>query len=103
MSKILVYPKSERKNERKGRKRKPERERESNTSHTSLSNLPLEVTLKLVWGSLNHLMDLAAAAHPIACAEYECPCKRAFSYRHNKMVLIFCMCIKTNARFIYNA
>lgn len=28
-------------------------------------------------------MDLAAAAHPRACAEYECPCRRAFSYKNN--------------------
>lgn len=28
-------------------------------------------------------MDLAAAAHPKACAEYECPCRRAFSYKNN--------------------
>lgn len=39
--------------------------------------------LWFVWGSLNHFMDLAAAAHPKACAEYECPCRRAFSYKNN--------------------
>lgn len=51
--------------------------------HTSVSKLPLELILGFLSESLNHLMDLAAAVHPIACAEYECPCKRAFSYKIN--------------------
>lgn len=62
-------------------------------THTSLSKLPLEVILGFLWESLNHLMDLAAAVHPMACAEYECPCRRAFSYKINRTCFLVYTCI----------
>lgn len=57
---------------------------EKGLSSTSFSDLPSEFKLEFVWGSLNHFMDFAAAVQPIACAEYECPCKRAFSWKHSR-------------------
>ena len=62
--------------------------------HTSLSNLRPEIILWFVWGSLNHLIDLAAAEHPIAWAEYECPCKRALSYSQ-KQINVSSFCIQS--------